>query len=168
VHVFRKVEDFLEAWEQERASTLKVLEALTDASLAQAVTRDDRTLGRLAWHLATTPAEMMERTGLQVGGPSHESPPPGSAAAITAAYEAASRAVAEGVGRWTDATLEVEDEMYGEKWRRGATLQALVVHQAHHRGQMTVLMRQAGLKVPGVYGPSREEWTTFGMQPPAI
>jgi hypothetical protein len=30
---------------------------------------------------------------------------------------------------------------------------------------MTVLMRQAGLKVPGVYGPSREEWSQFGMQP---
>ena len=32
---------------------------------------------------------------------------------------------------------------------------------------MTVLMRQAGLKVPGVYGPAREEWAEFGMQPPA-
>ena len=31
-----------------------------------------------------------------------------------------------------------------------------------------VLMRQAGLKVPGVYGPAREEWTAYGMQPPAV
>jgi uncharacterized damage-inducible protein DinB len=38
-------------------------------------------------------------------------------------------------------------------------------HEIHHRGQMTVLMRQAGLKVPGVYGPSREEWTAYGMPP---
>jgi uncharacterized damage-inducible protein DinB len=30
---------------------------------------------------------------------------------------------------------------------------------------MTVLMRQAGLKVPGIYGPSREEWSQFGMPP---
>jgi hypothetical protein len=29
-------------------------------------------------------------------------------------------------------------------------------------------MRQAGLQVPGVYGPSRHEWTAFGMQPPAV
>ena len=48
------------------------------------------------------------------------------------------------------------------------SLQVLVVHQAHHRGQMTVLMRQAGLTVPGVYGPAREEWTTYGMQPPIV
>jgi uncharacterized damage-inducible protein DinB len=166
--MFRRVADFREAWERESASTLKVLGALTDASLGQAVTRDDRTLGRLAWHLATTPAEMMERTGLTVGGPAHDTPPPASAAAIVAAFEAASAAVAAGVAGWTDATLEVEDDMYGERWPRGLTLQALVVHQAHHRGQMTVLMRQAGLRVPGVCGPSREEWTSYGMPPPSV
>ncbi len=166
--MFRRAQDFLDTWAHERASTLKVLRALTDASLAQAVTTDHRTLGRLAWHLATTPAEMMERTGLSVGGPSHESPPPKAAAAIVATYETASQAVADGAARWTDATLEVEDDMYGQKWARGMTLLALVVHQAHHRGQMTVLMRQAGLKVPGVYGPSRDEWAAMGMQPPAV
>jgi uncharacterized damage-inducible protein DinB len=166
--MFRRVADFQKAWEQEGASTLKVLGALTDASLGQAVTRDDRTLGRLAWHLATTPAEMMERTGLAIGGPPHDSPPPSSAAKILEAYAAAAKAVAGGVSGWSDATLDVEDEMYGERWPRGLTLQALVTHQAHHRGQMTVLMRQAGLKVPGVYGPAREEWTAYGMQPPAV
>jgi len=166
--MFRRVADFLKAWEQESGSTLKVLRALTDGSLAQAVTADDRSLGRLAWHLATTPGEMLERTGSKVAGPAHESTPPPSAAPIVAAYETAAKAVAQAVATWTDATLEVEDEMYGEKWPRGLTLQALIVHQAHHRGQMTVLMRQAGLGVPGVYGPSRAEWTAYGMQPPAV
>jgi uncharacterized damage-inducible protein DinB len=166
--MFRRVGDFQKAWKQERESTLKILRTLTDASLVQPVTSDGRTLGRLAWHVATTPGEMMERTGLEIAGPAHDSPPPASAAAIVAAYEAASRAVADRVAGWTDDTLEVEDEMYGERWRRGLTLHALIVHQAHHRGQMTVLMRQAGLKVPGVYGPAREEWTAFGMQPPTV
>jgi uncharacterized damage-inducible protein DinB len=166
--MFRRVADFQKAWEQETGSTLKVLGALTDAALGQAITNDDRTLGRLAWHLATTPREMMERTGLAVAGPAHDSPPPAAAAAIVSAYETAAKAIADGVAGWTDATLEVEDEMYGERWPRGLTLQALIAHQAHHRGQMTVLMRQAGLKVPGVYGPAREEWTTYGMQPPIV
>jgi uncharacterized damage-inducible protein DinB len=166
--MFRRVADFQKTWEHERASTLKILRALTDASLAQAVTRDDRTLGRLAWHVATTPAEMMERTGLRVGGPAHDTPPPASATAIATAYEKAAQAVTDGVAGWSDATLAIEDEMYGEKWPRGLTLQALVAHQAHHRGQMTVLMRQAGLTVPGVYGPAREEWSAFGMQPPSV
>jgi uncharacterized damage-inducible protein DinB len=166
--MFRRVADFQKGWEQETSSTLRVLGALTDASLAQAVTKDDRTLGRMAWHLATTLGEMMQRTGLKIAGPAHDTPPPASAASIVAAYGTAAKAVAEGVSGWADATLEVEDEMYGEKWQRGVTLQALVVHQAHHRGQMTVLMRQAGLRVPGVYGPAREEWTTYGMPPPSV
>ena len=44
-------------------------------------------------------------------------------------------------------------------------LSSLIRHQAHHRGQMTVLMRQAGLPVPGVYGPAREEWKAYGQEP---
>jgi uncharacterized damage-inducible protein DinB len=42
-------------------------------------------------------------------------------------------------------------------------LRVLIQHEVHHRGQMTVLMRQAGLEVPGVYGPAREEWAACGM-----
>jgi uncharacterized damage-inducible protein DinB len=53
--------------------------------------------------------------------------------------------------------------MYGMTWTKGTVLVSLITHQAHHRGQMTVLMRQAGLKVPGVYGPAREEWAAMGM-----
>jgi uncharacterized damage-inducible protein DinB len=71
-------------------------------------------------------------------------------------------------GAWDDTSLDVEDDMYGEKWKRGFTLGSLVLHQTHHRAQMTVLMRQAGLKVPGVYGPSREEWTTYGLPAPTV
>jgi uncharacterized damage-inducible protein DinB len=167
--MFRRVADFQKAWAQERESTLKMLRALSDASLSQAVTQDDRTLGRLGWHLATTLGEMMERTGLRVSGPPHDSPVPEAAASIVEAYERASTTVGDQVrATWKDADLEVEDEMYGEKWARGLTLQALIVHQAHHRGQMTVLMRQAGLRVPGVYGPAREEWSAFGMPVPQV
>ena len=56
--------------------------------------------------------------------------------------------------------------MYGQKWKRGVTLGILITHQIHHRAQMTVLMRQAGLKVPGIYGPAYEEWAAMGMEAP--
>jgi uncharacterized damage-inducible protein DinB len=166
--MFRRISDFTAVWSQERESTLKILRALDDRSLAQAVGADHRTLGRLAWHLTTTLGEMLERTGLKVAGPVHESPVPASAAEIARAYEAASQAVLDQLKGWDDGTLEVTDDMYGERWARGVTLQALVAHQAHHRGQMTVLMRQAGLKVPGVYGPAREEWGEYGMPAPEV
>jgi uncharacterized damage-inducible protein DinB len=69
---------------------------------------------------------------------------------------------------WSDATLDQEDDMYGETWKRGTTLTSLVLHQVHHRGQLTVLMRQAGLELPGIYGPARQEWVAYGMKPPEI
>ena len=40
----------------------------------------------------------------------------------------------------------------------------VIQHQYYHRGQMTVLMRQAGLTVPDIYGPAKEEWANFGME----
>jgi uncharacterized damage-inducible protein DinB len=167
--MFRRVADFTAAWETERQGTLKLLRALTDGALPQAVSGQDRTLGRMAWHLTTTLGEMLERTGLKVGGPEHDSKPPSSAAAVAAAYDQASRAVtSEVTSKWKDGDLETEDEMYGERWARGQTLLALILHQTHHRGQMTVLMRQAGLGVPGVYGPAREEWGAIGMPAPEV
>lgn len=167
--MFRRISDFTATWERERDGTLRILRALDDRSLAQAVASDHRTLGRLAWHLTTTLGEMLERTGLKIAGPALDAPVPASAAEIASAYETAAQAVLDQVkGGWDDAALDVADDMYGQRWPRGITLSALVSHQAHHRGQMTVLMRQAGLKVPGVYGPAREEWGTYGMAAPEV
>jgi len=168
--MFRRIADFEKCWAYESEQTLRVLRALTDASLAQRVAPQDRTLGRLAWHLAGTIGEMAGRTGLAIDGPAHDAPPLSTAAGIAAAYEraAASLTASLQAAGWTDEALLVEDDMYGERWARGFTLFALVAHQAHHRGQMTVLMRQAGLAVPGVYGPARDEWASMGMQPPEV
>ena len=63
----------------------------------------------------------------------------------------------------TDSSLA--QQVSPEGWKRGGVLASLVNHQIHHRGQMTVLMRQAGLAVPGIYGPAREEWAKMGLPP---
>jgi uncharacterized damage-inducible protein DinB len=90
-----------------------------------------------------------------------------NASDIAAAYERAGASIASEVKeKWNDAMLPELIDMYGEKWTRAATLTSIIKHQIHHRAQMTVLMRQAGLKVPGVYGPSREEWSQMGMSAP--
>jgi uncharacterized damage-inducible protein DinB len=163
--MLRRVEDFQQAWAQETAGTLKLLHQLTEASLAQAVTPGGRTLGRLAWHIVLSLPEMGRHAGLTVAGPDEKAPVP-SAAGMAATYEQAACDVAAAVrAQWTDAQLGDEIPMYGESWPKGVVLSALMAHQAHHRGQMTVLMRQAGLPVAGVYGPSREEWATMGMPP---
>ena len=56
-----------------------------------------------------------------------------------------------------------EVPMYGEVWKRGVGLSVQVHHHIHHRGQITLIMRQAGLKVPGLYGTSKEEWEAMGI-----
>lgn len=167
--MYRRLDDFLEQWRQLTESTQKMLDALTDASLAQPVADDHRTLGRIAWHLAQTIPEMLSKTGLEPQGPAEDAPVPTNASAIADAYREASASLVEQVReRWDDGTLDVEDDMYGSRWKRGFTLTALVEHEIHHDGQMSVLMRQAGLRPPGVYGPAKEDWSKMGMEPPAV
>jgi uncharacterized damage-inducible protein DinB len=167
--MYRTLADFFAQWEYESRNTANLLDALTDASLAQAVVPGARTAGRLAWHIAQTLPEMMNRTGLRVAGIDEHALPPASAAEIAAAYRAASASLAEEIrSKWTDASLTTDDDMYGERWTKAITLGALVFHQIHHRGQLTVLMRQAGLRVPGMYGPAAEEWAQMGMEPPPV
>ncbi len=167
--MFTSISDFLTDYESERQGTLKILAALTDESLAQSVAKDHRTIGRLAWHIVTSYPEMMGRVGLILDKVSEHDPVPLSAQAIHDAFAAVSAQLLDQIhANWNDATLQDVVDMYGEKWKNGFTLEVLIRHEIHHRAQMTVLMRQAGLKVPGVYGPAYEEWTAFGASPPEV
>lgn len=157
--MYTSIEQFLSTWSYESDATQKLLDLLTDASLAQRVSDEDRTMGRLAWHLVTTIHEMISRTGLEFSAPEHDAMLPSTAKEIADGYRQANTAFIEAIqNQWTDANLQEETDMYGEMWSNAATLDMLVKHQIHHRAQMTVLMRQAGLPVIGVYGPSRDEW----------
>jgi len=164
--MYRTINDFTLDWRYESGATMKVLNTLSDQSLRQRVTPEGRSLGFLAWHLVLTLTEMGSKMGLQITGPAEDSEQPSSAVEIAKAYDISAKSVGEVVRTaWTDAALDEKIDMYGEMWKRGFALASLVKHQTHHRAQMTVLMRQAGLPVPGVYGPSREEWAKVGMPP---
>ncbi len=54
------------------------------------------------------------------------------------------------LANWKDEDLLVETEIYGEKWKRGVTLDILIKHQAHHLGQSEIIMRYYNLKVTSV------------------
>ena len=167
--MFHSISDFEQNWAHESASTQKQMDQLTDASLSQAVTDGHRTLGRIAWHIITTIPEMTTHMGLKVTSVDDKAPVPATADEIKKAYAAASKELLEQIkANWDDASMQVEDDMYGEKWKRGVSLLIFIKHEIHHRGQMTVLMRQAGLTVPGFYGPAKEEWSNYGGQPPEV
>jgi len=162
--MIRKIEDFQKDWAYETESTVKLFNNLTDASLGQKVMPDGRSLGFLAWHITQSLGEMLALVGLTIEAPEQDAAVPDNAAVIVNAFEKAANSVSAHVtAKWTDDTLLQEDDMYGEKWARGLTLLYLMMHQAHHRGQMTVLMRQAGLKVSGVYGPSKDDWEAMSV-----
>ena len=163
--MFRAIDDFIEDWETESALTLKIFHALTNTSLEQKIYPEGRTLGRLAWHITGTLGEMPQQAGLKAVLPTDEEPIPGSLEELVKIYLDSARAVAQNVKtQWNDAMLAEEVPMFGQRWKRGKVLTSLIRHQAHHRGQMTVLMRQAGVKVPGIYGPAREEWKALGRE----
>ena len=167
--LIRSIKDFENWWSNESPATKKIFAALTDESLSQKISDDHRTLGRIAWHIVQTLVEMPTRLGMKVDGPSEKEPVPTSAAAIQQAYAKASKSLLEQIkANWTDETLLQEDDMYGTIWPRSFTLFVLIGHEIHHRAQMTVVMRLAGLKVPGIYGPALEEWEKYGAQPPVI
>jgi uncharacterized damage-inducible protein DinB len=167
--MFRTIEDFLERFTDQAERTGNLFATLTDESLSQPITEGHRNLGRIAWHLTTTIPEMMAKTGLDVGAVEEDAPMVATGQEIVDGYRAVSAELIEAIRtNWTDADLEVEDDMYGSKWKRCYTLQCLIDHEVHHVGQMTVLMRQAGLRVPGIYGPAKEDWAKFGMPEPTV
>lgn len=163
--MYRKIDDFKKDWQSEMDATLKIFGALTDETLDQKVYPEGRTLGRLAWHIVLSLGEMMKSAGIKYSTIDEGAPVPATAKAIVDTYKSEAEKLLERVPVvWrSDEAMTDEIEMYGEKWTKGQTLSVLVVHQIHHRAQMTVLMRQAGLKVPGIYGPAKEEWPAYGM-----
>ena len=155
--MYRKVEDFIQEWKQESQLTLSVLQSLTDEKLGQAIEEGHNTLGWLRWHLTTSPVFFVGQLGLNlnVDLPNKQ---PSSARVIKDSYDRVSKALLNAVEQVnSDAFMEEELEALGATLTKGAMLRLLLNHQAHHRGQMIVLLRQAGLTVPGLYGPTKEQ-----------
>ena len=163
--MYNLIEHFKSDWANESAATLKILRSLTDESLLQKVYAEGRNLGFIAWHIANTVPEMMSQTGLSFEAFDKDAPALTTVAEIVEYYAKYSAELLERTSIWNDASLLDEISLYGETWQLGRILTMLITHEIHHRGQMTVLMRQAGLKVPGIYGPSKEEWESYGMPP---
>lgn len=156
--MYRKVEDFLNDWKVSSEGTLKVIESVTDEKLNQAIVEGHSTLGWIGWHLTSAPAYFAGLLGLTVFIPGDYRNVPDSAKEIAEGYKKVSSEFMEKVkDAFTDEDLTVLVDMHGTETPRGQILRTAIDHQTHHRGQMTVLLRQAGLKVPGVMGPTKED-----------
>ena len=160
--MFHTLQEFYTTWKHESASTISLFDRLTDESLDHKVWAEGRTLARLANHIIETLSELPSKLQL---GIEEEHPDHYAVAALLKNYKESSDILIDAIkAKWTDASLLEKNNMYGEEWKNSFSLWVLVAHQIHHRGQMTVLMRQAGIKIPGLYGPAKEEWEAMGMK----
>ncbi|AFQ18646.1 DinB family protein [Bacillus thuringiensis] len=167
--MYQTIEGFLQSWTYEAESTQKMLDSLTDASLSQEIAPEHWTLGRVAWHIVTAIPVILSGTGLKFEGETKDYPVPTSAKTIADEYRKVNAAFVETLqSKWTDKDLATINDFFGRPMPNSIFLMTLINHQNHHRGQMTVLMRQAGLTVPGVYGPAKEEWAAAGMEAPKM
>ncbi|MGD8306589.1 MAG: DinB family protein [Ignavibacteria bacterium] len=163
--MYNKLSDFLTEWKYESEATLKIFNQLTDAAIKKKFNDNIRTPGRIAWHLVTTIGEMVQRSGLKFDATPEDAPVPATKKEICDEYKRSSNGMISALqNEWNDKSLNEEVNMYEQTWKKGTILTVLIKHQAHHRGQLTVVMRLAGLKVPGVYGPAKEEWANMGME----
>ncbi|EOQ26133.1 DinB family protein [Bacillus cereus group sp. RP37] len=167
--MYQTIEGFLQSWKYEAESTQKMLDVLTDESLLQEIAPGHWTLGRVAWHIVTAIPVMLSGTRLKFEGETKDYPVPTSAKKIADGYRKVNAAFVEALqSEWTDKDLATMNDFFGRPMPNSIFLMTLINHQNHHRGQMTVLMRQAGLTVPGVYGPAKEEWAAAGMEAPKM
>lgn len=162
--MYQSISEFVADWQNENKATQKLLDALSDESLNHRVYEGGRSIGRIAWHIVQTLPEMNSQAGLELDKTVMSQEVPTSAVEIAENYKKlANQLIEEIQNKWTDDKLSEVIEIYGEQWSRSRVLEVLIRHEIHHRAQLTVLMRQAGLKVPGLYGPSLEEWVNYGM-----
>lgn len=154
--MYRKAEDFLADWKNASKGTLKAIQAVPVDKMDVAIVEGHNSLGWLAWHLVGVNAAFGHFAGLQIPGPGADMPQPDTMEEIAQYYEQVQHAYTAEVAKLTDEQLLEEVEVFGGKMPRGQLLRIVIDHQTHHRGQMTVLIRQAGLKVPPVMGPTKE------------
>ena len=144
------------------------MDGLTDESLKQQVYPEGRTLGRIAWHLTTNIPDYLTHFGLNIDGVKNAENVPTSAKEIAETFKEVSshRQPKSLKNNGQTNPLNKYKKHLEEQESNAQILMGLIKHIVHHRGQITVLMRQAGLKPFGVYGPPKEDWIHLGVENP--
>jgi uncharacterized damage-inducible protein DinB len=158
------IDALLQELEQEAQTTRRVLARVPDAHLAWKPHDKSMTLGQLALHVATVPG-MVAELAVQpvISAPQFVQPAATSAAQLLPALD-------ESVSRAKTLLGGMDDAALASTWRvmigdqevmalpRGAVLRSIMLnHWYHHRGQLSVYLRQLNVPVPSIYGPSADE-----------
>ena len=158
------IEILLQELEQEAQTTRRVLERVPGDRLTWKPHDRSMSLGQLALHIASMPGAIAEITQISpFPVPEFEQPSARSAAELIPTLE-------QSVVKARSILRKLDDVDLAKIWRVmdgdrqvmalpvGAALRALMLnHWYHHRGQLSVYLRQVGVPVPSIYGPSADE-----------
>jgi len=155
----------LPEFDQEMASTRKLLAVVPEDKFGWKPHEKSMTLGRLASHVA----EMGSWANITIVQDKLELTPgqkPFNAATSAELLAAVDKSVTEGRAALESATDETMmgtwSLIYGGKTMfsmpRVAVLRSVVMnHMIHHRGQLSVYLRLLDVPLPGMYGPSADD-----------
>jgi uncharacterized damage-inducible protein DinB len=158
------IDGLLQELEQEAHTTRRVLERVPDTQLTWRPHKKARTLGELALHVASVPgavAALASQSRIQA--PEFIDPSPKSASELIPALDESIAKAKSLLGGMDDETLNgMWQMMRGEREifaiPRVALLRSIMLnHWYHHRGQLSVYLRELGVAVPSIYGPSADE-----------
>jgi uncharacterized damage-inducible protein DinB len=159
------IDGLLQELEQEAQTTRRVLERVPNSQLAWRPHEKARTLGELALHVAIVPGGVAELVASPspAQAPQFIDPSPKSASELIPALDHSIAKAKQALGGMDDPTLLATWRMMrGERELfavpRVAVLRSVMLnHWYHHRGQLTVYLRELGVPIPSIYGPSANE-----------
>lgn len=161
-------EQFLQAYEKEHATTMRVLRAFPEDQLDFRPHERCKTARELGWMFVLERAlgGMVWNDAFANGVPAgNPPPPPDSWREILTALEKSHRDFRTLIETASDEKLMetvkflVAPKTLGD-YTRLQFAWFLLCDEIHHRGQFSVYLRMAGGKVPSIYGPSGDEpWT---------
>jgi uncharacterized damage-inducible protein DinB len=155
----------LQEMDREADATRRVLERVPQDRLDWKPHPKSLTLGQLAMHVATIPgalAGVATTVPFDVRTPIPR-PQPASVAELVPALEQSLARARELIGGLDKASMAaawrgVAGDREVMSMPRGDFLRAILLnHWYHHRGQLTVYLRQVGALVPAIYGGSADE-----------
>src|SRR5687767_438799 len=158
------IEALIQELEQEAQTTRRVLERVPGDKLGWKPHAKSMSLGQLAMHVATTPggvSEVVRQSPFDASG--FKQPNATSAAELLPALdhgiaEAKENLRAIGVAGLGNMWRVVEGDRALTAMPVGAALRFIMLnHWYHHRGQLSVYLRELNVPVPSIYGPSADE-----------
>ncbi len=159
------IDPILDELARESETTKRVLARVPTEKLSWKPHEKARSLGDLAWHVATIPVRIATLAQLEDADvlAHKQAPRPETAEGILEAFSASMPETKEKLSRLSDEALKTKVHFHrGDvtmaRLPKIAFLRTVMLnHWYHHRGQLSVYLRLLDIPVPSIYGPSADE-----------